>query len=108
MSEKKPTPLIPARAQRHCPVCGKISYSHAGVHPQCSVRLADEKAKSRIKREKLSADVEKKAAAVVGIASWQKCCPKCKTLQHVRKIVCGCGHAFAVRPRPPTSEGEQT
>ena len=61
MSEKKPTPLIPARAQSRCPVCGQISYSRAGIHPQCSVRQADEEHKNRIKREKALAEVEKTA-----------------------------------------------
>jgi hypothetical protein len=96
MSEKKPTPLIPARAHSRCPVCGQISYSRAGIHPQCSVRQADEEHKNRIKREKALAEVEKTAIPASGIA------------QHVRKTVCGCGHTFTVRARPPTREGERT
>jgi hypothetical protein len=108
MSEKKPTPLIPARAHSRCPVCGQISYSRAGIHPQCSVRQADEEHKNRIKREKALAEVEKTAIPASGIAPWQKCCPKCNTVQHVRKTVCGCGHTFTVRARPPTREGERT
>jgi hypothetical protein len=43
MSEKKPQPLIPARIRNRCPVCGEVSYSRSGIHPQCSVRKADEK-----------------------------------------------------------------
>ena len=108
MSEKKPTPLIPARAHSRCPVCGQISYSQAGIHPQCSVRQADEEHKNRIKREKALAEVEKTAIPASGIAPWQKSCPKCSAVQHVRKTVCGCGHTFTVRARPPTREGERT
>lgn len=38
----KPEPLIPIRDLGSvCPVCGKKSYSAAGVHPQCSMQLAD-------------------------------------------------------------------
>ena len=108
MSEKKPTPLIPVRDHSRCPVCGQISYSRAGIHPQCSVRQADEEHKNRIKREKALAEVEKTAIPASGIAPWQKSCPKCSAVQHVRKTVCGCGHTFTVRARPPTREGERT
>ena len=108
MTEKKPQPLIPARVRNRCPVCGEISYSRDGVHPQCSVRKADEKHKNRIKREQLLAKEEKPATPASGIAPWQKSCPMCNALQHVRKTVCGCGHTFTVRARPPTSEGERT
>ena len=108
MSEKKPQPLVPARVHNRCPVCGEISYSRAGIHPQCSVRQADEKRKNRIKREKLLAKEEELATPTSGNSPWQKSCPQCNTLQHVRKMVCGCGHIFTVRARPPTSQGEPT
>ena len=49
-SRSKPQPLIPARVHKRCPVCGEISYSRAGVHPQCSVRQADEKHDSEVKK----------------------------------------------------------
>jgi hypothetical protein len=105
MSEKKPQPLIPARVHNRCPVCGEISYSRAGVHPQCWMRQADEKRKIRIKREKLLAKEEKAPTTASGSAPWQKNCPKCNALQHVRKTVCGCGHTFTASARPPTYEG---
>jgi hypothetical protein len=107
MSEKKPTPLFPARAHSCCPVCGKISYSLAGVHPQCSVRRADEEHKNRSKREKLLAEVGKTAKPAAGISPWQKSCPQCSAVQHVRKTVCNCGYRFTVGARRPTSEGER-
>ena len=108
MSAKKPQPLIPARVYNRCPVCGEISYSRAGVHPQCSVRQADEKHKSRSKRAKLLEKEEKTATPASGISAWQKSCPKCNALQHVRKKVCGCGHTFTVRACPPTCDGDRT
>lgn len=101
MSEKKPDPLIPRQRNERCPVCGEISYSLAGVHPQCSVRQADEKRMNRTKREN---QVGKPAKPVSDVKPWQRVCPKCKALQHVRKKVCECGHAFAVRARPPVGD----
>jgi hypothetical protein len=53
MSEKKPHPLIPVRQQNRCPICGQVSYSRGGVHPQCSVRRADEDRRNLLKRELL-------------------------------------------------------
>ena len=108
MSEKKPQPLNPPKTHDRCPVCGEVSYSRAGVHPQCLVRRADENRTDRIKREKLLAKEEKTATPVSGIALWQKSCPKCNAIHHGRKTVCGCGHTFTVRARPPTCEGERT
>jgi hypothetical protein len=96
MSEKKPPPLIPARVRNLCPVCGKTSYSRAGIHPQCSVRQADEESKIRVKRERLLAEDKRTGAPVSGLSPWHKSCPKCHTLQHVRKTVCACGHTFTV------------
>ncbi len=51
-STAKPAPLIGAtqRLRKVCPVCGDISYSHAGIHPQCAMRLADAPHVERLKR----------------------------------------------------------
>ena len=106
MSEKKPQPLIPTPSRSRCPVCGEISYSRAGVHPQCSVRKEDQQRTKRSKREALAAKQEKAVSPTSGVSAWQKRCPKCEALQHVRKLVCGCGHVFAAKARPPTSGGE--
>lgn len=108
MPEKKPTRLIPVQIRNRCPVCGETSYSRGGVHPQCSVRQADEKHKSRIKQEKELAKAEEPAIPVNRVSPWQKSCPLCHAVQHVRKTVCGCGHTFAIKARPPTGEGEPT
>ncbi|QDU89241.1 hypothetical protein Pla175_26280 [Pirellulimonas nuda] len=43
MSEKKPEPLIRAEPQQKCPVCGHVSYSIGGIHPQCHSVMADRK-----------------------------------------------------------------
>jgi hypothetical protein len=103
MSEKKPEPLIPPRTRERCPVCGEISYSLAGVHPQCAVRQADEKRMNRTSgrsRPGVTATPENAAKP------WQRVCPKCKALQHVRKKLCECGHSLAVGGRPPTTDSE--
>ena len=103
MPSKKPQPLIPNRTRERCPVCGEISYSLAGVHPQCAVQQADEKRLKHIKRDRQAAT---KTAPASGVKPWQRVCPKCKVLQHVRKKMCDCGHTFAVRKSPPASESE--
>lgn len=108
MSERKPQPIIPIREHNRCPVCGEVSYSRAGVHPQCLMRQADERQKSRIKHEKQLAKEEKTAMPASGMAPWQRKCPKCNAVQHVRKSVCGCGYTFITRARPPTCKGERT
>ena len=103
MSDKKPPPLIPDRNHKRCPVCGEISYSRAGVHPQCSAKKADAKQKERIKEAKLAEEQAEKAAPTSDRAPWQKSCPKCKALHHVRKQVCSCGQSLVGGGRPPTS-----
>jgi hypothetical protein len=108
MYEKKPQPPLPARTHNRCPVCDEISYSRAGVHPQCSARRADQERKKRIKLEDLSAEAKNTATPASGASPWRKCCPMCKAQQHVRKAVCDCGHHFAGKARPPTSESKQT
>ncbi|MCA9074506.1 MAG: hypothetical protein KDA93_05700 [Planctomycetaceae bacterium] len=92
MSTSKPQPLHPGPKRKVCPVCGEYSYSRGGVHPQCSVRQADEKRMQRLKREQASKAPAKPA---VDVKPWQKICPKCKNLIHIRKQVCVCGHQNA-------------
>lgn len=104
MSAKKPQPLISRKTHDRCPVCGEISYSLAGVHPQCAMRQADAKRLQRMKRDK---HTEKTVKPASDVKPWQRICPKCQALQHVRKKTCVCGHTFAIRARPPASDGEQ-
>lgn len=49
MSNKKPTPLFPQKQLQRCPECGEISYSRAGIHPQCAVLREDAKRMHRIR-----------------------------------------------------------
>ncbi len=105
MTYKKPLPLIRRRKHEPCPVCGEISYSLTGVHPQCAVRQADLKRLERINRDKKSKRVLK---PVSDVKAWQKRCPKCRVVQHVRKKACECGYVFSDRARPPSSAGDAT
>jgi hypothetical protein len=50
MSEKKPAVVYFPAVQRLCPVCGKVSYSRSGEHPQCSVARTDAAFKARQKK----------------------------------------------------------
>jgi hypothetical protein len=52
VSEKKPELVYFPAVQRFCPVCGKVSYSLSGEHPQCSVARGD--AAFRAKQKKRS------------------------------------------------------
>ena len=60
MSEKKPVILSFPAVQKFCPVCGKVSYSLSGEHPQCSVARRDAVVKDRQKKRNL-----KKAALTI-------------------------------------------
>ncbi len=93
--KRKPRSTQARRGPKTCPVCGEVSYSAAGVHPQCSVRQSDEKLREIIKEEGIE---EKKTEKVArNVTRWQKACPKCSAKQHVRKKVCDCGHKFIIR-----------
>jgi hypothetical protein len=85
---KKPTPIIAEPGKKICPVCGKPSYSSAGVHPQCAVRQAD--ASRQEEREAEETTTVKKPRQ----RSWEKKCPKCGAQIHVRRKACDCGHEF--------------
>lgn len=43
MQVKKPIPptIQDNKPRRLCPVCGKVSYSRGGIHPQCSQKQED-------------------------------------------------------------------
>jgi len=90
---RKPLPLYIAPVRKHCPICGEASYSFAGVHPQCAMKQAD---LLRMQRIKPSTKPVKKPAspAAAEFSRWQRVCPKCRTLVHVRKKACDCGHIF--------------
>ena len=100
MSEKKPQPLLKGSGDRRCPVCGQNSYSKSGIHPQCSVELADEKQKELLKEAKRLADSEREQSPPKKLSRWQKSCPRCQARVHVRLKVCSCGHRFAASTSP--------
>jgi hypothetical protein len=60
VSEKKPALIYFPAARKFCPVCGKVSYSVSGEHPQCAVARGD--AAFRAKQKKRS---ERKQALVL-------------------------------------------
>ena len=90
---RKPLPLYGHPVREHCPVCGEVSYSAAGIHPQCAVQQADAK---RMKQAKPRSKSLKKVNKGTDVKPWQRSCPRCKTLVHVRKLICACGYAFRV------------
>lgn len=102
MANKKPAPLIVESLHPRCPVCGEKSYSPAGIHPQCAVRQAD----AERLRLPLPRRVKTIARPVRHVLPWQKVCPKCDVLQHLRKKICECGHAFSFHPHESTNTGK--
>jgi len=90
MHQKKPEPLFQdPPAQKFCPVCGEVSYSKAGIHPQCAVTQADS---LRRKRQKAPPKTVKKSAPVM--KPWHRLCPRCRGQVHIRRKNCDCGHVF--------------
>lgn len=93
MNQKKPGPMYSTPQRKVCPVCGQVSYSPAGVHPQCAETQADEKRMKKLKAKKPDKAVSLDATP----SAWRKPCPKCGTQVHVRKAQCDCGHKFVVQ-----------
>ncbi len=93
----KPQPLYVPPVRNVCPVCGSVSYSASGVHPQCAMEQWDAE---RMKRIKLRCKSPKKAKASTSTSPWQSICPKCKAIVHIRKKVCSCGHSLARTNHP--------
>ncbi|MDA1165094.1 MAG: hypothetical protein O3B13_18510 [Planctomycetota bacterium] len=105
MPNKKPQPLIQSRERPRCQVCGEISYSLAGIHPQCEVKRADA---IRMNRIKCDASAVTTVQVPSGFVPCQKKCPKCKALLYARKKMCGCGHTFSAGAGPPLSDGKRS
>jgi hypothetical protein len=91
---------VQLQPQPVCAVCGKVSYSRGGVHPQCVLERADAIRVSRLKKAKKSAAGQAHAPKPAALSPWQRRCPKCRQIVHVRKRTCDCGH--------PLLESEQT
>ena len=47
MSEKKPEITYFPAVRKFCAVCGKVSYSLSGEHPQCAIARSDAVVKAR-------------------------------------------------------------
>ncbi len=88
---------MPNNKHEVCPVCGEKSYSAAGIHPQCSVKQADEQRMEVVQRELKKAEAKKRAEDKP--KPWQRVCPKCKSLQHVRRRMCPCGYTLIPEER---------
>jgi hypothetical protein len=70
MNSKKPEPLLVQELPgQPCPICGKRSYSLAGIHPQCAVQQADAPRQRRLseakRRTRLLADFNSTGATRV-------------------------------------------
>ena len=91
MNQKKPFPLNPSPLRKRCPVCGEVSYSQGGMHPQCAVQLADSR---RMKSVKPPAKSRKPAPKKPVVKAWHKLCPACSGQVHLRRTTCDCGHVF--------------
>jgi hypothetical protein len=50
VSEKKPELIYFPAVRRFCPVCGKVSYSLSGEHPQCALARSDAAFKAKQKK----------------------------------------------------------
>lgn len=94
MHEKKPDPL-PAKPRRLCPVCGMVSYSAGGTHPQCAEEQSDAARVARLKKVQKTARPKARGANPNALSPWQKRCPKCHNEVHIRKLACGCGYQFS-------------
>jgi hypothetical protein len=98
--KKKPAPLHQIPRPQICSICGKNSYSRAGVHPQCAAHAADRARMDKVKSMRSPALPSAPAAPT----RYQKRCPRCSKLQHVRRKTCECGHVFSPAApvgRPP-------
>ena len=59
MSEKKPEMVYFPAVRKFCPVCGQVSYSLSGEHPQCASSRSDAALKAKQKKRE-----ERKRAAI--------------------------------------------
>lgn len=57
MHNSKPPPLLGADQvpRRICPVCGSVTYSIAGMHPQCAMLQADLSRVARLRKRRKTA-----------------------------------------------------
>ncbi len=85
-------PIYQPRNRIYCRVCGEVSYSGSGIHPQCAQNEADQK---RVKRQKRSAKTTRaKLDKSLELKPWHNRCPKCRAQVHISKKTCACGHVL--------------
>lgn len=53
----------------------------------------------RMQRVKRVVKVRRTSADVVELSPWQKICPRCRLVAHVRKKHCSCGYTFPAARR---------
>ena len=96
MYQKRPVPLLlkDAPPRRLCPVCGSVSFSCEGIHPQCAERQADAPRMERVRAAAKTAERKGKAADSSTLGYWHKRCPQCQAQLHLRKMMCACGYQF--------------
>jgi hypothetical protein len=94
MSEKKPVPVTVEPRGRKCPICGKVSYSQGGIHPQCAMVQADEPRRIRLAAERQAVAKTKAETDRSKQNQFEKICPRCKSRVPSRRGVCECGHTF--------------
>jgi predicted RNA-binding Zn-ribbon protein involved in translation (DUF1610 family) len=88
---KKPEPLLSVSGRTLCPVCGEVSYSVQGIHPQCAVVQADAIRMGKVKKTAKTTEDDSVVKPVHQLQRWQKKCPGCGCAVHVRKKTCDCG-----------------
>jgi hypothetical protein len=93
VKKPEPLPLGDNKPLRLCVVCGQVSYSLGGVHPQCAQEQADTRRVARIKAKK-KAELKDKPGGLPVTRPWYKSCPKCQLQMHIRKKSCECGYRF--------------
>jgi hypothetical protein len=103
MCHKKPIPLLlrDAPTPRLCPVCGAASYSREGIHPQCAEQRADAPRMEHVRAARKIAARKAKPANPLSISYWNKRCPRCQAVLHVRKTTCACGYQFGKKLQHP-------
>lgn len=95
MSHKKPPPLgNESPPRKRCEVCGEVSYSHAGIHPQCAQQRSESLRRRRVKTPENEPPLLATPPKGSLMRRWDKTCPRCAARLHVRKKACDCGHVF--------------
>lgn len=90
MNYSKPKP--PTQLMPNCPVCGKVTYSRGGIHPQCASERQDKivTAARQATQDKSSGS----ATLAQPRKQWTKPCPRCKRQLPARRAACECGFSF--------------